>query len=226
MQQTVQQPSAGTHKIRRAMQADIPFLAWCNYEASSPYPGFCYWDPLLEATGTDTMKFIEAVFNADALAWGRVKEFFVLEEEGKPVAGASAFTMDANDYRPLRLSLLPHVAHELGWTSEAQKAFLQGYEGVWSDPKDPTLAPHTSWIIESVAVVPEKRGQGLVTKLLGALLEEGRRLGHTYAGISVTNGNDAAQRAYEKAGFQMYLSYGSDYFDSAFPGTTKYRRTL
>ena len=36
----------------------------------------------------------------------------------------------------------------------------------------------------------------------------------------------AARRAYEKAGFQTYLSYGSDYFDGAFPGTTKYRKKV
>ena len=71
-----------TLTVRRATQKDIPFLAWCNYEASSPAPGFCYWDPLLEGTNTETMKFIEAVFQADALAWGNVDNFFVVEEKG------------------------------------------------------------------------------------------------------------------------------------------------
>jgi ribosomal protein S18 acetylase RimI-like enzyme len=211
---------------RRATREDIPFLAWCNYEASSPAPGFCYWDPLLEGTGTDTTAFTRAVLHADALAWGSVEEFFVLEEEGKPIAGASAFTMDANDYRPLRLSNFPAVASQLRWTTEARENFLHRYESIWSNPKDETLAPHTSWIIECVAVIPEKRGQGAVFELLRALFDEGRRLGHSHAGISVTEGNEAAKRAYEKAGFQMYLSYGSDYFDGAFPGTVNYRLKL
>lgn len=211
---------------RRATREDLPFLAWCNYEASSPAPGFCYWDPLLEGTGTDTIAFIRAIFEADALAWGKVEAFFVLEEGNKPIAGASAFTMDANDYRPLRLANLPAVAKQLGWTIEKEEKFLQSYNTVWSNPKDETLAPHTSWIIECVAVVPEKRGQGIVAELLAALFDEGRRLGLSHAGISVTEGNEAAKRAYEKAGFQMYLTYGSDYFDGAFPGTVKYRLKL
>lgn len=215
-----------TLTVRRATQKDIPFLAWCNYEASSPAPGFCYWDPLLEGTNTETMKFIEAVFQADALAWGNVDNFFVVEEKGKSVAGASAFMMDANDYRPLRLSHFAEVARELGWPSKTEKEFLERYEAVWSNSKDETLAPHTSWIIECVAVAPDKRGQGIARVLLEALFEEGRRLGHSHAGISVTDGNQAAKRAYEKAGFQMYLTYGSDYFDGAFPGTVKYRLKL
>jgi hypothetical protein len=53
-----------------------------------------------------------------------------------------------------------------------------------------------------------------------------RRCGHSHAGISVTTGNDAAQRVYEAVGFQMYMAYGSEYFDGQFPGTTKYRLRL
>lgn len=57
--------------VRQGTRADIPFLAWCNYEATSPAPGFCYWDPLVAETETPTLTFIEAVLAADALAWGR-----------------------------------------------------------------------------------------------------------------------------------------------------------
>jgi GNAT superfamily N-acetyltransferase len=212
--------------VRRATQHDIPFLAWCNYEASSPAPGFCYWDPLLEETNTETMRFIEAVFRADALAWGKVENFFVVEEKEESVAGASAFTVDIHDYRPLHLPRFSEVARALDWTTSTEKEFLKHYEAIWSNPKDETLAAHTSWIIECVAVAPDKRGQGMARVLLEALFEEGRRLGHTHAGISVTDGNEAAKRAYEKVGFKMYLTYGGDYFDGHFPGTVKYRLKL
>jgi ribosomal protein S18 acetylase RimI-like enzyme len=104
--------------------------------------------------------------------------------------------------------------------------FLERYNAVWSDPQETTLAPHASWIIESVAVVPEKRGQGMVKRLFEALFDEGRRLGHSHVGISVTEGNEAAKRAYEKIGFRLYLTYGSDYFDGQFPGSSKYRLKL
>lgn len=216
-------PSAPAVTVRRAQRDDLPFVAWCNLEASSPTPGFCYWDPLLEGTGTPAPTFVEAVFRADALVWGRVEEFFIVEEEGVAVAGGSGFTMNPHDYRPLRLGRLPVVARTLGWSEATQEMFQTRYEQVWPDPLEPTLAPHAPWIIECVAVIPEARGRGLTRPLLSALVAEGERLGHTTVGISVTTGNVAAARAYESFGFQLYLAYGADYFGGAFAGTTKYR---
>jgi ribosomal protein S18 acetylase RimI-like enzyme len=218
--------SPKTLTTRRATRDDIPFLAWCNFEATSPHPGFCYWDPLLEHTGTPTMQFIEAVLHHDALAWGAPEQFFILEENAQPIAGASAFTMDSNDYRPLHLERLQAVAQDLNWSNETLERFLVGYGQVWREPKDRALAPQAPWIIECVAVRPEQRGRGMTRRLFEALFDEGRRLGHAEVGISVTTGNQPAERAYEAIGFQLYLRYGSEYFGGAFPGTTKYRLKL
>jgi ribosomal protein S18 acetylase RimI-like enzyme len=212
--------------VRRATREDIPFLAWCNITATSPAPEFCYWDPLLEQSGTITVDFMRAVFAADALAWGRVEEFFVIEEAGHLIAGASAFAMNPDDYRPFRLERLNAVAETLGWNSETLARFRNAYEQVWSDPQDSSLAPQATWIIECVAVIPEARGRGMVRRLFNTLFEEGRTLGHAHVGISVTTGNLAAQRAYENIGFRLHLQYGADYFNDAFPGTTKYRLSL
>jgi GNAT superfamily N-acetyltransferase len=220
------QPTTSSFTVRRATAADVPFVAWCNFEASSPAPGFCYWDPLLEGLGTKTMAFIEALLECDGLAWGRVTDFFVVRDGAELIAGASGFHMNPNDYRPLRLEHLPKIAERLGWDESAQSAFLQRYEAVWSDPKDVTLEPHAPWVVECFAVILERRGQGVAQLLLEAIFAEGARLGHSHVGISVTAGNEPAERAYQKAGFKMHVSYGADYFDDAFPGTIKYRKAL
>lgn len=213
-------------RVRRATRDDLAFIAWCNYESSSPAPGFCYWDPLLDGLDTPTMAFIEAMFRADALAYGTVEDFFVIASEGRLIGGASGFTPDAEDYRPLRLNRLSHIAEQLGWHAEQQAQFLERYQGVWADPRDPSLAPQAPWIIECVAVLPAYRGRGVARVLLNAILDEGRRLGHSHAGISVTRGNTPAQKVYEALGFKLYLDYGAEYFDGYFPGTTKYRMRL
>ncbi len=213
-------------EIRRATRQDLLFVAWCNYESTSPVPGFCYWDPLLEGFGTTTSLFIETVLRVDALAWGKVEDFFVAERDGELVGGASAFVMDIDDYRPFRLSSLPVVAESLGWTQATIDQFIQRYTGVWADAHDPTLAPQAPWIVECMAVLPELRGQSIAKHLLHAILEEGKKLGHSHAGISVTTGNLSAQRAYEAVGFQLHIAYGSEYFNGEFPGTTKYRIKL
>lgn len=218
-----QDPLSAGWTVRQGARTDLPFLAWCNYEATSPAPGFCYWDPLLAATGTPTLAFIEAVLAADALAWGRCEDFLILEERGRPLGGASGFTMDSDDYRPLRLDRLPAAAQRLGWSDTTLVRFQQSYEAVWSDPQDTTLGPTAPWTIECVAVVPEARGRGVARALLRALLDRGCALGHSAAGIAVTVGNEPARRVYEALGFQMYVTYGAAYFDGAFPGTIKYR---
>jgi ribosomal protein S18 acetylase RimI-like enzyme len=60
-----------------------------------------------------------------------------------------------------------------------------------------------TWIVENVATHPDFRRRGLVDGLLAAILERGRQRGAAQAGIGVMIGNDAAQRAYEKAGFRV-----------------------
>ena len=50
-----------------------------------------------------------------------------------------------------------------------------------------------------------------------------RKVTTSRAGISVAVGNVPARRAYEAIGFQLYMTYGVDYFEGAFPSTTKYR---
>ena|GEM_PF-3460952 len=86
---------------------------------------------------------------------------------------------------------------------------------------------HPAWIIESVAVIVEMRGKGMVKPLMTALLDQGQRLGHTHAGITIANSNERARRAYERMGFQIYLAFGPAFFgEEGFGGYTKYRLTL
>lgn len=107
-----------TLRTRRATIADIPFLAKIAYEASLPPLNHCFWEDLLEGTGTGALPFLEAVFRVGASNWGNVQDFLVLEELDKPVAAAAGYTPNLEDYCPLRLSLLDQVAAELNWSQE------------------------------------------------------------------------------------------------------------
>ncbi|MBC8044355.1 MAG: GNAT family N-acetyltransferase [Rhizobacter sp.] len=212
--------------FRAAEKADLPFVAWCNYEATSPSPGFCYWDPLLEDSGTDTMQFIKTVFEQDALAWGRVEDFIIGEIAGEPVCGASGFAMDEADYRPLKMNRLPDVQRALGWTDDMREKFVEQYEAIWRDPLDATLKASGDWTIECVAVASEHRCKGLGKALMHAVLETGKKKGHSSAGISVTLGNTAAETLYEAIGFKPYATYWSEYFGGEFPGMAKFKMNL
>jgi ribosomal protein S18 acetylase RimI-like enzyme len=215
-----------TQHIRRATPADIAFLTWCNLAATSPEPDFSYWDPLLAGTNSSAQDFVAALLAVDGLAWGKISDYLILEENGKPIAGASGFVMNPADYRPLDTTKLPVVATNLGWSEAQLLEFCRGYESVWADPQDVVLSPQAPWIIECVAVKPAHRGRGVAQTLLSALLEEGKRRGFSHAGISVTIGNVPAEQAYTALGFKLYIAYGEEYFRGAYPGTIKYRMRL
>ncbi|MBD2652632.1 GNAT family N-acetyltransferase [Synechocystis sp. FACHB-383] len=216
-----------TLNTRQATTADIPFLARIEYEASLPPLNHCFWEDLLEGTGTTALEFIEAELKADACNWGNVPDFLILEAEGKPVAAAAGYVPGTEDYCPLRLSQLEAIAKELNWTKENLAAFRGQYLGLWGGNLRPFfLTPQATWIIENVAVLPEARGQGLGKALLRALLEKGRSQGHEFAGIMVINGNDRARHTYESVGFKPYQTFYQDYFSEQFkidfPGVTKF----
>ena len=57
--------------------------------------------------------------------------------------------------------------------------------------------------INNLAVVPERRRQGVASALLTYVLEEGRRLGTRRAILEVRRSNDPARQLYERFGFTV-----------------------
>ncbi|NJL45350.1 MAG: GNAT family N-acetyltransferase [Leptolyngbyaceae cyanobacterium SM2_3_12] len=212
---------------RKATAADIPFLARIEYEASLPPLDHCFWEDLLEGTGTSSLQFIEAELRAEASNWGTVADFLILEAQGQPVAAAAGYSPNSEDFCPLRLSRLGAIAQDLGWSEASKLTFQNRYVELWGGDFRPFfLTPQAPWIIENVAVLPEARGRGFGKVLLRALLEEGRSHQHSHAGIMVINGNDVARHTYESVGFKPYQTFYADYFweqfNIEFPGITKF----
>ncbi|MCU0480747.1 MAG: GNAT family N-acetyltransferase [Anaerolineae bacterium] len=217
------------YHIRPATPADIPFLAMIQYEASLPPANFSFWDYPLMGLGIDTLAFIETVMRLNAGTWGSVSEFLVLEADGVPIAAAAGIEADEAFARgPVRISDISRIGLELGWTPETTHIFQTRYENQWQDPQGNfLLLPQSSYIIESVAVIPNMRGKGVIQPLMRYMIDKARADGHEFVGITVANGNDHAKRAYEKLGFQMYLSFGPAFFgQEGFGGYTKYKLPL
>jgi ribosomal protein S18 acetylase RimI-like enzyme len=85
-----------------------------------------------------------------------------------------------------------------------------------------------AWIIENVATLPEFRRRGLCDRLMEEMMERGRRRGATVSDISVFIGNDSAQRAYEKCGFESIAERLDGEFEAVYgtPGIRTLRRSL
>jgi ribosomal protein S18 acetylase RimI-like enzyme len=92
------------------------------------------------------------------------------------------------------------------------------------------VMPHEpgAWVVEHVATKPEYRRRGLVEQLVHATLETGRLKGGTVADIGVLLGNDPAQRAYEKCGFEVVGEVRNAEFEAAYgsAGARMLRREL
>jgi ribosomal protein S18 acetylase RimI-like enzyme len=84
------------------------------------------------------------------------------------------------------------------------------------------------WIVEHVATKPEFRRRGLVERLIGEILDVGRKRGATVADIGVLIGNDPAQRAYEKCGFEVIDEKRHPDFEAVYgcPGVRSLRRAI
>ena len=212
--------------VRAAGRSDAPFLARMAHEASLPPLGTSFWEMLLTPSGTDVLSFLEAVLGADASRWGVVEDFIVVEVAGRPAATCAVFRPNvasgAND--PLDLSKLPAVAGSLSWDQETTEVFRAAYQEMWKGDGD-VLKPQADMIVEVVAVAPGFRGQGLGHRLMEAAFAKARDCGACSLGVSVINGNVAAQTLYAKV-FEPYVTYHPAYFDHKFPGVTKYRATL
>lgn len=227
MSDLLQHSNTNTLRVRKATLIDIPFLALTIYESSLPPLNRSAWDDMLEGTGTSAIKFLEAVLQASASAWGNIEDFRILEENNKPVAAAAGYLPNQDDYRYLNLSRFEDVGKLLEWSNETIMKFRSVYDKTFGkEPCHIIFQPQAPWIIETVAVIPEARGRGLGKVLLKALLEEGRENGHSHAGIMVINGNERARHTYESLGFKLYISFGAEYFDNEFPGLTKFRLRL
>jgi GNAT superfamily N-acetyltransferase len=85
-----------------------------------------------------------------------------------------------------------------------------------------------AWAVENVATLPRYRGRGLASQLLERAVEEAQRSGARQMHITFFIGNNAAERAYSKAGFQFADEKRHLYFEAAAgtPGLRRFSREL
>jgi ribosomal protein S18 acetylase RimI-like enzyme len=96
---------------------------------------------------------------------------------------------------------MSNVQRDLGWTEADAAASYQRVGPVWAACMPPEAG--ADFAIESVATLPQFRRRGLISGLIDEALVQARRAGCGLAQITTYIGNDAAQLAYEKAGFKV-----------------------
>jgi ribosomal protein S18 acetylase RimI-like enzyme len=186
-------------RIIDASPAHAPFLAWVSLAAARSHLPRGFWDYFLDADEPACLHHLEHLATTRTPHLFHYSAFLVAEVDGTPAAALCGYFDEE-----LGLAALQKAAAELDEVlgrgpedAEAGMARVTPFLRVL-----PSHEPG-AWILENVATHPAWRRRGLVDALLEAALARGREHGARQADIAVLIGNDPAQRAYEKKGFQV-----------------------
>jgi ribosomal protein S18 acetylase RimI-like enzyme len=186
-------------RIVDGAKGHAPLVAWVCLAAARSHLPLGFWDYYLDESESGVLKYLEALCTSERPHLFHHSAFLVAEVSGEPAAALCGYFDEELGYKELAAAM-PATERLLGRTPEQAQAGMARMTHFMSvTPEHP---PRT-WIVENVATRPEFRRRGLVDRLLEAALERGRARGATIADIGVFIGNDPAQRAYEKVGFEV-----------------------
>jgi ribosomal protein S18 acetylase RimI-like enzyme len=175
-------------KIKTAGPDDTPFLAWVMLTATRSHLNYGVWEHFVGGTEQDCLSFLNCIATTQQTHLFHYSAFKVAERNGQKVGALSGYDPVVSGMKAFTQSI-PEVFQKLGWSRNKQKAAFERYLP-WT-----TCAPDDSegaWIVESVAVLPKYRRQGIISALLDEVLETGKRGGYTLAQIGVLINNTPA----------------------------------
>jgi ribosomal protein S18 acetylase RimI-like enzyme len=191
-------PAAEESAVRRATARDVAFVAKVLEMAGRGHLERGPWD-LMFPEAPERTRALEHIAGGATPSWCHYSQFHVIDVDGRPAAALCAFEPGALGDTSLAAPLFETFAL-LGWSEERMAGvgpLLAPYMACFPD------MPAGTWIVEDVGTREDARRRGLVRALLDAALAEGVVRGCERAQISCLIGNDAAQRAYERAGFEV-----------------------
>lgn len=210
-----------TVKIRRAAPDDADFLAWVMLTASRAHLERGPWDLIIGADEAGCLEYLRRLAMAEPRSMCHYESFLVAEIGGRAAAALCVFRA-GDEASIVAGQAMAKVECELGWTEQDVASSHQRMAPIGAC--FPTEAG-ADWCIDCVATLPEYRRRGLVDALLGEAIQQGVARGCKLAQILIFAGNDAAQAAYEKAGFKVYDESRSPEFEAAL-GSPGFRRLM
>lgn len=199
--------------IRPAQANDIHFLAWAMYEAARSHLTKSPWSVIFGEAEAQTRRLLENTIQIPELYWSCLANFRVVEIETKPIAAMCAFAPVAEvapALADLQLSVLKqNSSYPEKYIADVRERLAIAALGLPEELPD-------AWGIESVAVLPEFRGKGVVDELFNAVLEEGRKKGFKRAQIMCLIGNNRGQQTFERNGFTLLHQETNSQFEDLF----------
>ena len=211
-------------RIVKATREHIPFVAWVVMAANRSHLPKGMWDLNLGGNEQDVLRYLEVLADTKQVHWAHYSLFRVAEVDGVPAAGMCGFF--ENELGPASMMAgAAEVNQKVGRSVEDIAAGWERSKAIMG-----IVMEHEpgAWVIEHVATRPEFRRRGLVERLIHETLEAGRERGAKTADIGVLIGNDPAQRAYEKCGFEVVIEKRHAEFEREYgsPGARMLRRAV
>jgi GNAT superfamily N-acetyltransferase len=209
--------------IRAARPADAEFLAWVILAASRAHLPRGWFDIALGISESACLSFLGALATSTVRSLWHYSCFLVAEAESHPVGAISACRAEetmqgsaAAILATVRTTGMPHMAEQRLWQ-----------RGAYMFTCNMCVAPDC-WVVENVASLPAVRRHGYMANLLEHILQEGYMRGLREAQVTSIIGNEAAERAYLKAGFRYAEERRHPHFEEATgaPGLRRFVREL
>ncbi len=208
--------------IRPARPEDAAFLGWASYEAARGHLKRGWFDIVLQRDEAFCLKFSRRLSIARVISWWHWSLFSVAEVDGVPASALCGFG-DESVYYASREAM--HEASEAMGIDKAEEAqfWARGSFIVSCVTSEPGV-----WTVENVGTRPEYRGTGVTQALLKHELERARGAGFQRAQISFLIGNDRAEHAYRKVGFEFAEEKRARDFEAAIgsPGLRRLARDI
>ena len=220
---TIRKRSPLNIQTRSAKRSDADFLAWAILTAGRAHVKRGIWDVILEGTDEENLAFLKSLAVTELPHLFHFSCYLIAELNGESAGALGGYDPDVLGYDALKKAL-PEVLWKL----------QRPIPDLTPDARSSTVLaciPESvdgAYVIDSVATLPEFRGQGIATMLLEEMIKRGRDKGFKRAQISIYIGNRPAQHLYEKLGFNVVDEKRSFDFEKEIgsPGMARLLRDL
>ena len=208
--------------LRPAEPRDAEFLGWVCVMAARSHLARGWFDIVLERDEDFVLEFAKYLTLAKARSWWHWSVFQVAEVDGMLASAMCGFGDEA--VYQASGDAMAEASEKMGIGKDEQAQHWPRGAFILSA----TTGEEGAWTIENVATRPEFRGQGVAQALLDRECDIARAAGFERAQISYIIGNDRAERAYRKAGFEFAEEKRTPDFEAVLgtPGTIRLARYI
>jgi ribosomal protein S18 acetylase RimI-like enzyme len=200
-----------TLRIRNAGPQDASFLAKSILIAGRAHVTRGIWEVILEGAEDDALRFLQSLSVTRIPHLFHYSCYLIAEEKTSgPVGSLGGYDPNIAGYHALQQAI-PEVVRKANLPAQVSNISERARRILACLPK----GIEGAWVIDSVATLPEHRRKGVSEKLLRAILEKGKRRGHSKAQVNMYIGNEPALKLYRKLGFEIVEETLDEYFEKS-----------